>query len=324
MVHFVKCVQELRLLLDCVVSSFFQLIWCVGLVAAVIMLFALVLMQGIFIEISEEHELDYLTRIRNNYNGKIDSVAGTTLLLFQCSTNGMEWSNLYELLPDGVFCKAVLVMYIAFFFIVAWNIITSTFVEKVMRLALPDIDLSYRERKRAEMAYAKELKDLLAKILNRDSNGVISLAEFKESVNDPKVRSYFVARDFDLKDVELFFHMIASIEDGECGKHEVEINTFVNGCLRLRGLAASLDLQALHFEMRSMFASQIKRLTKLEDMFRLLVQSDPLRHKLSEDSPGRYQMGVVASCGSRESPSLQSARLSEEALSPRTKQKIRL
>merc|ERR1711920_117172 len=55
-------------------------------------------------------------------------------------------------------------------------------------------------------------------------------------------------RGLDIKDAEMFFHMLTAVTEEE----EVNIQTFVEGALRMRGVASSLDLYTLSFEVKIM------------------------------------------------------------------------
>merc|ERR1719456_2042783 len=114
--------------------------------------------------------------------------------------------------------------------IVAWNIVTSTFVEKAFRLAMPDVDMLIQRKRAHDIKYAKELLEFIRKRLDEDHNGRISVEEFKRHMDDNEVRQFFAARDMDLKDADLFFRMLISLgEDQE----EVDLQTFVAGCMKL-------------------------------------------------------------------------------------------
>merc|ERR1712172_75643 len=135
-----------------------------------------------------------------------------------------------------------------FFCIVAWNIVMSTFVEKTFKLSVPDIDTTTLEKRKRDLAYSKELFAIIRSKLDENHNGRISHEEFKRHFTDPDLTAWFEARDFDMKDAELFFRLLASVDK----KKEVDVTTFVLGCLRLRGTASNIDVQALHYDIRNM------------------------------------------------------------------------
>merc|ERR1719162_2071608 len=60
--------------------------------------------------------------------------------------------------------------------------------------------------------------------------------------------------ELDPKDFEMFFCMLSSIS----GTSKVDINCFVDGCMYVRGPAASLDVQCLRFEVSLIRAHLMK------------------------------------------------------------------
>merc|ERR1711920_1067206 len=81
--------------------------------------------------------------------------------------------------------------------------------------------------------------------------GKISLDEFVHAMEDPKFRYFFEVRGLDIKDAEMFFNMLTAVS----GEDEVDISTFVSGCLGMQGTASSLDLQTLSFELKVLHIS---------------------------------------------------------------------
>merc|ERR1711862_399392 len=81
-----------------------------------------------------------------------------------------------------------------------------------------------------------------------DHKGTISWEEFNTVLTDPALKAHFDVRGIDIKDAHGFFDMLTTL-DGE-GNTEVEIETFVAGCLRMKGMATSVDLQTLRYEVK--------------------------------------------------------------------------
>jgi hypothetical protein len=242
-------------MLDCVINSVFHLFWCVVLILLVLVIFSLLLVQGLTHEMATAYQEDAISfqNSKAAIAGYFDSVPHAMLTLFQATTGGGDWGDFYNIVGDaGPFYEMVFLFYIAFFCIVAWNIVMSTFVEKAFKLAMPDFDEMMMESRRRDLRYSKELMAIISSCIDADQDGYISLEEFREHSNDPSMKAWFQARDFDIKDVELFFHMISSLH----GERLIDVNTFVMGIMRLRGTASNIDVQALHYDLRKMNLKQ--------------------------------------------------------------------
>merc|ERR1712232_925143 len=100
MVRGVKWVQELRLMLDCVLNSVFHLLWCITLILLVLVMFALLLVQGITSHVAsyaEDNKMHLFKEETKDINGSFDSVPNAMLTLFQATTGGVDWGEPYAL-----------------------------------------------------------------------------------------------------------------------------------------------------------------------------------------------------------------------------------
>jgi hypothetical protein len=268
MVRAVRWIEELQLMLDCILNSVLHLFWCLLLILLLLVMFSLVIVQGVSNHLNTMFHEDparfYEDKVE--LEGRFDSVPSTMLSLFQATTGGDDWSSFYNPLAlCGYFLKFAFLFYIAFFVIVAWNIVMSTFIEKTINLNAPNIETMVMERRKKDMIYASELTTILEECLDEDHDGIITLQEFQTQMLNPRVSQFFQARDMDMKDAELFFHMLASMHDRE-GHEKVDIRTFVLGCMRLRGYASNIDLQTLHYDLKTMNRIECERMERLITM----------------------------------------------------------
>lgn len=269
-------------MLDCVMNSVIHLFWCITLIVLVLVMFALLLVQGITshaASYAEDDKMHLFKEEMKGIEGTFDSVPNAMLTLFQATTGGVDWAEPYSLFGNaGAGYELFFLFYIAFFAIVAWNIVMSTFVEKAFKLAVPDFDEMQLQKRRADAKIAKDLTTLLTDTLDDDHNGLISLEAFKAHHADDRLRKFFSSRGIDMKDAELFFEMLRSVK----GRNEVDIHTFVLGCLRLRGMASAIDVQALHFDIRGMHAEHNTQLRKMDSVIDLLIKGQNQRDRILE------------------------------------------
>jgi hypothetical protein len=265
MVRAVKWIQELRLMLDCVLNSMIHLCWCLLLIAFVLVMFALVLVQGLAQDLTERDDDPSSWQAQGELiEDNFRTVPLTMLTLFKATTGGVDWEEPFDTCAKaGWIFEVVFLFYIAFFAIVAWNIVMSTFVEKAFKLAVPDIETMMMEKRRVDLKCASELSEIISSKLDQDHNGRIRLDEFMAHQHDPSMMKFFKARELDMKDAELFFHMLAASDPDD---DSVEINHFVLGCMKLRGSASGIDVQTLHYDMRNMFVDMTINLRRVEDL----------------------------------------------------------
>merc|ERR1712032_443367 len=89
----------------------------------------------------------------------------------------------------------------------------------------------------------------LFKQIDRENAGVITLAEFVERVEDEHMKTYFAALDLDALDATILFRSLEA--EGDKG---IDIDDFVAGCLRLKGLASSCDMFRVMYDLKKVRA----------------------------------------------------------------------
>merc|ERR1712032_537682 len=87
---------------------------------------------------------------------------------------------------------------------------------------------------------------------DENSDGVLSLEEFRNVVSDPLVRTWLASMDLDMRDVDALFRLIGN---GDVG---ITSEQLIVGVERLKGAARSIDLNSLmvqHQELQNLVAS---------------------------------------------------------------------
>jgi len=251
--------SDIRLMLDCITGSVATLFWCLLVIVFVLYVYALYFVQSL------THFLDNKGRLSESHVLAIKQAFGSVqhamLSLFQAVTGGIDWYVHYDLLgTSGGMQAGLYVFYIAFFVVVAWNIITSTFLEKATKIAKPDMDQLMFEKHRKDVDDTKNLVDLFEQ-MDMDRSTTISAEEFMHVTHDPTFQKFLQVRGIDIKDARTFWAMMMSVD--EC--HEVDISTCVSSCLRMKGFATSIDLHTLGFEAKVMHLKCMRCLDQCVD-----------------------------------------------------------
>merc|ERR1711976_103183 len=100
------------------------------------------------------------------------------------------------------------------------------------------------QKRKQDMADVKSLMHLVRQA-DEDHDNSLSKAEFTKLMMNKQFRTYFEARGIDIKDTEMFFDMLTC---GHTQQKKVELSLFVWGCLRMKGVATSVDLHSMDFE----------------------------------------------------------------------------
>lgn len=179
--------------------------------------------------------------------------------LFMAITGGDDWWNLVRPLLEISEVYAVLfVLYISLMVLGVMNIITGIFVESATELSRLDRDLVTQAEQERMALYVKELRKLFMELdTNRD--GTITLQEFESFAARADVQAYFSVLELDITKAAQVFRLL----DLD-GSHELELDEFVMGCMRLKGMAKGIDLETLMLECRKLASlfSKHRKLTK--------------------------------------------------------------
>jgi len=229
---------------NCVLGSMLSLVWACLFLLLTLMVFALMFVQSI-----TTYRMDHPEHDDAHLSEWFGSVPAAMLVQFMGTTGGMDWGDVYAVVQstsnfNGIFYLAQIVFFVFAFF----NIVTSMFVDKAMKLAKPDEEVQMFERRIEERATAADLRRLIMEDLDLDQDGVISLEELETLALDNRVRHKFVMQGLEIKDVEVFFKTLTTIADTDT----LSIDAFVDGCMKMKGPASCLDVHALDFQMQVM------------------------------------------------------------------------
>ena len=114
-----------------VAGSVVSLFWCTVMLLSTMYLWSILIMQLLLLSLEAAPDFDTTGVEADDIRKRFSTVRRTCITLFQATTGGMDWDVVYEsLLPHGDVVPVLFLAYIVFFVVVAWNIVTSTFVQK--------------------------------------------------------------------------------------------------------------------------------------------------------------------------------------------------
>mmetsp|Transcript_95620 Transcript_95620/g.276243 ORF Transcript_95620/g.276243 Transcript_95620/m.276243 type:complete len:704 (+) Transcript_95620:64-2175(+) len=244
MIRIFKYASSLRQMLQSVLGSFQSLFWAFVLLFVTFYLFSLATVQWLASFLASNEGQQAEPQLKDEIVEHFGSVFQTMMSYHMATSGGKEWAMYYEvLLRASGMAAALFVLVVAFTQIALLNIMTGVFVESAMKLAQPDRATMALEQRKVDLKDAAELRELLAG-LDVDCTNTIGWEEFRQVASDPLVASMLAVMGLDIKDAALMFHMLCTSSDSE----EVEVDALLNACLKMKGPATSLDLQAVAFK----------------------------------------------------------------------------
>jgi len=165
--------------------------------------------------------------------------------LYFAATSGDSWS--YQALPlwhAGMQYYGLFFFYIGFCLFVVMNSLTALFVDGVFEQAEKDRHMIVQDLLNKKSAFTNKLLTLFQE-LDADCSGEVSHSEFCGHLQDPRLRAFAESMDLEVNDLEQFFSILSN-----GGRNEIDLESFVIGCIKLRGNAKSIDLLDLMTSQR--------------------------------------------------------------------------
>jgi len=231
LIRLVRLVPELKSMVYLISASMHAFMWTVALLFILIYCMAVYYTElaSDIVKKSEFGEIE-----QDNVKRNFGSIVTSILSLWQAISGGDDWRNFvdsfHEFDPARRFINIIVFsVYIAFAGLVMLNLVTGVFVEGAQRLI--------QEEQDAELVrHVRKLFNLT----DVDSSGEITIDEFESQLEQPKFADFL--RNVELQNLEgsSLFQLLDTDRSGQ-----IDVDEFVQGCMRLRGPARSVDLNAL-------------------------------------------------------------------------------
>lgn len=238
----IRFIRELRLMVYSLFSSLTSLIWAVVLMLIVLLTFGIFFTDGVIshcLRTGSMHD-EATAELRETFG----NLSSATLSLYQAMSGGDDWANFMKPLEVLAYeYKLLYLTFITFAILALLNVITAVFVESAMQRSQNDREFVVQE----EMENREELILIMQQVFNEldtNNSGALSLEEFERHIDDEKIVAYLSSLGLDVNQVRTLFVLLDVDQTGE-----VDIEEFVQGCLRLKGGAKSLDMAIIKYQV---------------------------------------------------------------------------
>jgi len=152
----------------------------------------------------------------------------------------------------GFHVYVLFMFYIAFFFIVTLNMITSLFLEIGTEVASNDRACIMQEQLENLEEQIRNLTEWCSR-LDLSPNGEITYEQFCAHMEDKEMLCFARSLEIDLWDLKQFFNAVSAY-----GTRTVDLQTFIVGCIKMQGNAKSLDLQDVKLTLKKSLFQQVR------------------------------------------------------------------
>jgi len=262
--------RSLRLMVYSIINSMQELLW------VFVLLFFFIYVTAIFIASTvTEHHIDRQSTPYdpNNANhvticSEFGTVPDTAISLFSAISGGRDWASLFTpLLEMNMLCGLVFVCYIFFVVFGVLNVVTGAFVDSIRLVSQRDNDLVIEEELKKVNTFKTEITDIFESA-DSDESGTLSWDEFETHLQDERVRAYFASLELDISEAKALFRLL-DVEETD----EIPIDKFVQGCLRMRGDAKSIDVNMILYENEKMLLKLTQFTDHAEEQFEQIMYS---------------------------------------------------
>jgi len=228
-----------------IIDSIKSLVWALIMLGIVIYVFAI-----FFTNLSSD-----FVKLKNNDTQALvvaehfGSLWLTLFTLFHSMLNGISWYRIpiaLMTIPDwtGPVLAFGFMGYLSFTMLAVLNIITGVFVDNAVETARTQREFLVQKEMEVKEQWLKEMRSIFLE-MDADGSGTVNKDEILEFVNDDRVHYYLTALGLDVHDTERLFELLDENRDGE-----LDVDEFLAGCLRLKGMARSIDVYSLIHQSR--------------------------------------------------------------------------
>eukprot|EP00931_Biecheleriopsis_adriatica_P076131 TRINITY_DN49880_c0_g1_i1.p1 TRINITY_DN49880_c0_g1~~TRINITY_DN49880_c0_g1_i1.p1 ORF type:complete len:708 (+),score=169.26 TRINITY_DN49880_c0_g1_i1:58-2181(+) len=275
--------RELRIMVSSLTGAMRTLVWSVVLMASVLLVFGVFFTDGAVAFLLRRHASlqEELSPDEAEVMRFFNSLSGTTLSLYMAMSGGVDWAEIWEALqPLPTEYKVAFLVYLTFAILALLNVVTAVFVETAMQQSQNDRELLVQQ----DMEQKVEFVDTMQRVfeeLDTDGSGTLSLDEFEKKLDDENILNFMSTLELDVDQVRTLLTLL-----DRDGNGSVDIEEFIEGCLRLKGGAKSLDMAILQYQVEFILSS-------LSGLRKAL---DPDDHRVTSACLLRSHSSLQASC----------------------------
>lgn len=254
----VKYVRSLSILIHSIASTLRALIWALLLLVFIMYFFAIVFTQAV-----SEHLLiksDGSTLCGNRVTDQElviceelvefwGSLVRSSFTLFASITGGIEWEKVYSLLGEvSEIWLVTFLVFISFSYLAVLNVITGVFCQRAIDTASQDRELKIQDVLQHKEKYTDAVRkqvSMMFQALGCHDGRVPSFEDVQMNLHLPAVQAYFTLLELDVDDAGMLFALLEADS-----KPNLEFDDFVQGCLKLKGSARSIDMAILMEDLR--------------------------------------------------------------------------
>jgi len=238
--RFASFLKDLRLMTLAIMKSIVPLIWASLFLVFILYFFAVLFLQAVVSHMQCNTEA---TETTQTFEALFHSLPMAVLTLWMSVSGGVNWWEVAKSLLDvSPWYCLIMVFFVIIMLVAVMNIMTGIFVNDALQMASLDRDLVEQQQSGLDQSNVEALQELFRQI-DCDQTGKITIEELTEILERNDVRATFATVGLEVSNATSFFKLLDTDDS-----NSLEVEEFVVGCMRIRGMAKAVDLQTLMFE----------------------------------------------------------------------------
>jgi len=263
------------------------LLWAFVLIALVIFIFSIIFVTTVSLyfeslDLSDSAQVKH-AEVVNEHFGSMRTAAASLWAAISGGNDWMMYANLLTGTAHDESGRTLLFLgftfYIAFCQIGLLNVVTGMFVDSAVATRTRD---EVVECFQSDLNSTTEEVKRIFKEADSDQSGHMTFKEFYKHLENPWVRAYFSGLDLDVSDARIIFTLLDV--DGD---DHVSIDEFVDGALKMKGSAKSIDMMALMFDQLRFTLRMSQLCCFVEEQAQEIKEM--LRPGCTEDAPNTFE-----------------------------------
>jgi len=247
-VRLVRFFENLRKMVFALLNSLLSLFWLALLLSLVLFIFAVGFMQGIQQFLQDED--DPTAAIDFGFFMRVyGSLPKTMLSLLETFSGGTGWfAVMGPVMSISWVYGVAAIFFVCFTIFGVMNVVTGIFVDRALYISQVDRSVVVREEMQKTQSCMEELKHEFRR-MDSHGNGTLTREEARCSLDKPEVKGLLAALHVNVSEPGQLEQLCDLLDPEET--NAIAIDDFIQACLRLRGVASSLDLCAVMLEVSS-------------------------------------------------------------------------
>ncbi|CAK9020399.1 unnamed protein product [Durusdinium trenchii] len=300
-VKHVKWLKSLRTMVFALINSFISLMWAFFMIMLIIFVFSILFCHGVAQYNYSSVERfgrgwvpeDWLTQASET-RAVYGSLWETCVSLFGAVTGGNDWmfygGYLRNLKMDendltGEIYFIVFGFYVAFCTVGLLNVVTGIFVDSAVTTRTEDevVDAFKDEMNNRQQEVRRIFQEAVGEEDTNDQDDapkkpMLTFDQLKEQLDNPWVKAYFSGLDIDPNEAAIIFTLMDTDHNGR-----VTIDEFIDGTMKLKGSAKSVDMLLLMSLTRQVYGQIQYPMLLYGGRNEIHQVSDPPRRTASQD-----------------------------------------